>query len=412
MKIIKIIVILVVFSFLNGFAFANQSQEDFISELSLRTEFKAIIYEEKSSKSKQSYFEARIQPKVVVEINDSSNLVLEGDFRLDSENFAAGIINSMVESNERWAVNFKKAYFDWKGEKFSLKIGKQISDWSVTDTISPMDVLNPRDWMFLADWERVGISAFDLRFDEENYFLEIVAVPKFTASKLPKGRWEEDFPLGITAEEMVDENQFQYALRAGVNWREWDLTAAFYDGVSYNPYGLLNGAILELRYSKEKVYAFSALREIDRGYILKGELGYYDQDHGDNFWQYVVGIRKEFDGVFTPTDTLSILVQYANEKVVSSDESIVRVPDFRRDLNNSMLTRISYEKGAGSCWRLELEGTMNLDDGDYFVCPKIIYFKDYWQVEIGLQLVGGPQESFWGKYDKVNAFLANLILYF
>ncbi|GEM_PF-1847993 len=388
-------------------------EKSLIADLSLdlMIETKAIFYEEKSEKSKQGFLEIEIKPEAEVIFNDSISVFLKGVFSFDTESYSTGTINRFTEKNERWLADLEEGYFCWNGERVSLRIGKQIFDWSVADTISPMDNLSARDWVSIADWKRVGIPAIDWRFDVDDYFFEVVMVPKFTASKLPKGRWQEDLPQGVSAREIIDENQVQYALRAGLNWQGVDWTASFYDGVSYNPYGLMNGATSELRYSEEKVYSLSAIGEVG-GYILKGELGHYEQEKGDDFIQYVVGIRREFEGLLQLTDILSMLIQYTNEEIISKDKSILKVTDFRRDLRNSVLTRISYEKGAGSPWKIEIEGIQGISKGDYFVRPKIIYFQDDFEIEFGVQLVDGSQKSFWGKYSQANAFFVGLKYFF
>jgi hypothetical protein len=276
-----------------------------------------------------------------------------------------------------------------------------------------MDVLNARDWTFIPDWEKVGIPAANFRLDKTAWFAEVVLIPTFTPSKLPKGRWEEDLPVGLTDfNKDWNEDQVQVALRIGGHWEGFDLMAMVYKGVSYNPYGRIVGSTLELDYSELEVYAGSIVKELPGGIIGKTEFGYYQQEHGDDFFQAVVGARKEFYDVFHDTDRLSVLVQYSDEKVISEDRSVVPVTDFRRDLNKAVLSRISYNFGENSPWKAEIEGTANLDGGDYYVRPKVVYEKDNWEVEAGYQKVGGPRDSFWGKYEKVDSVFLGVKIHF
>ncbi|MGV9174202.1 MAG: hypothetical protein ACOC35_16770 [Promethearchaeia archaeon] len=188
------------------------------------------------------------------------------------------------------------------------------------------------------------------------------------------------------------------------------MTLAYYDGVSYNPYGEINlgltGPELELKYSNQKVVSGALVKEIPWGIILKSEAGYYDQDKGDDFFQYVLGAQKEFHGLFRATDSLVLLLQYTNEEVTpEASDSVVEVTDFRRSFQNSFLWKVDYEFGGSCPWKLELEGSYNFSDSDSFWRPKVVYQKDNWQLEGGIQLTNGPEDSFWGQYENDAAFL-------
>ncbi|MFW5884952.1 MAG: hypothetical protein ACOCUF_01865 [Patescibacteria group bacterium] len=389
----------------------SSSQVEIDPKVEVRTTGKAYL--ENSPKGKEYFGEVRVLPEVTVSSEKTPNLslFLAGDFRIDNEDFATGAIDSLTEEEQRWAANIREAYLEYFYQNLTFKVGNQIFDWSTTDTVSPMDNLSARDWTLIPDWERVGIPAFNTRYDGWTWSVQAVAVPEFTPSKLPQGRWEENLPAGLAGkEEMVNENRFQYAVKVNKIWQEFDMTLAYYDGVSYNPYGKINpgltGPELELRYSDQKVISGALVREIPWGIILKSEAGYYDQDKGDDFFQYVLGAQKEFYGLFRATDSLVLLFQYTNEEVTSeASESVVEVTDFRRSFQNSFLWKADYEFGGGCPWKLELEGSYNLSDSDSFWRPKVVYQKDDWQLEGGIQLTNGPEDSFWGQYENDAVFL-------
>ncbi|MDZ7612103.1 MAG: hypothetical protein U5L10_05040 [Candidatus Moranbacteria bacterium] len=387
------------------------SQIEFDSKVEVRTTGKAYL--ESSSKGKDYYGEIRVLPEATVRSEKIPNLslFLAGDFRLDNEGYASGVIDSFTEKERRWAANIREAHLEYFYKNFTLKVGKQIFDWSVTDTVSPLDNLAARDWNLIPDWERVGIPAFSARYDGWTWSVQTVAAPQFTPSKLPQGRWEEDLPAGLTGKEVVvDEDRFQYAVKVNKIWQGFDMTLAYYDGVSYNPHGQidlgLTGPELKMRYSDQKVVSGALVKEVPWGIILKSEAGYYDQDKGDDFFQYVLGAQKEFYGIYWPTDSLVLLLQYTNEAVASqASDSVVEVTDFRRVFKNSFLWNLSYDPGGSCPWKLELEGSYNLSDSDSFWRPKVVYQKDNWQLEGGIQLTNGPEESFWGQYENDAMFL-------
>jgi hypothetical protein len=369
-------------------------------------------YLESSSKGKEYFGEVRVLPEATIGHKNLPNLslFLAGDFRLDNESYATGAIDSFAEKEQRWAANVREAYLEYFYKNFTFKIGKQIFDWSVADTVSPLDNLSARDWTLIPDWERVGIPAFNIRYDGWTYSVQLVAVPRFTPSKLPRGRWKENLPPGlIEGGQDVDENRFQYAVKVNKIWPWIEAIFAYYKGVSYNPYGEIDlglaGPELEIKYSDQQVISGALVKEIQGGVILKSEAGYYNQNHGDDFFQYVLGAQKEFYELFRPTDSLVILFQYTNEEVISeTSDSVVELTDFRRVFKNSVLWNLSYDPGGNCPWKLEFEGSYNLSGSDSFWRPKVVYQQDNWQIEGGIQLTNGPEDSFWGQYQNDAAF--------
>jgi len=384
---------------------------DFSTELDLNS----TVYKKESDKGKRGFVEIRLKP--VLEISNSDSTVtalIEGDFLHDSESLSTGAVSSLNEDDNRWAVNLRQAWIEMRDKGLSLRLGKQLFDnLSVTDTVSPGDVLNPWDWTSVTDSEKIGIPSVSLFFDKEDWFAQAVVVPVFTPSKLPENRWQEDLPVGVTNYD-VDwrEDRVQYLVRVGGDLSGYELSAMYYNGVSFNPYGRIVGSSLNLNYSDQEVFAGSVVKELLGGIIGKAEVGFYDQEHGDDFFQYVIGARKEFDSLFGSSDILSVLIQYTNEEITSRDDSVVRVTDFRRDLNDSVLSRISYQFKEDSPWEMELEATFNLSNSDYLVRPQINYSADYWKAEFGFQKAGGPQDSLWGKYKDVDAIFLNTRWYF
>jgi len=383
-------------------------------EINSSVEVKAVYHiRSKTQKSKRAYkkgfLEVKLKGEVNVVISDEISIFAEGVARSGNQDFSSGGLNSLTEKTSRYNLNFEELFVEWCEGNWFLRFGKQKFDWSVTDVVSPFDNLSPRDFTELTDWERVGILAMNFRYDGMDFFWQAVFVPRFTSSKLPRGRWQEELPPGLNFEEIIEKNNSQFALRFGKTFQNLDLTVGFYQGVSFSSYGVLNGAILESHYSKERVYSLAATSEIG-GFILTRELGYYDQDKGDNFLQGALGIRREFDGVFNDNDTLSILIQYSNEIIISEDSLIVEMTDFRRGFNKSIVFRAFYEKGMNSPWRSEFEGSFSKHD--YFVKPEIIYSRDDWEIESGIEIAGGSKDSFWGKYNKVKSVFFKFIFNF
>ncbi|MFA4872180.1 MAG: hypothetical protein WC610_03965 [Patescibacteria group bacterium] len=362
-------------------------------------------YWHKQRGKENSYGEIRFRPKATINFTDNLLLYLEGDFRQDSRGFAHGYINNKTESDYRWAVGIREGYLEYIRNRFRLRVGKQIFDWSVTDLVSPSDNLNPRDWTHLVEWEKIGVPAIDVRMGYD-HFLEFVYVPYFTPSKLPQGRWEQ-----LAMENYEVDGGGQYAIRAGTTFKGFDLTASFFDGFSYNPAVKTDAAkvgfdsagmpIMPMPhfhplYYRERVWAATLTKEIYQGYTMRTEVGYFDQEIGNNFFQYVVGVDREWNNVFRPTDNLYLLFQYAGDTSSKSE----RVGDIRRSLSNGVMLKAKYAFDDSERWALGLEAVYNLENSSSYVKPSVAYKKNNMTIEAGVAIMSGAKETFFGGYGR------------
>ena len=363
-------------------------------------------YWNKQRGKENSYGEIRFRPKATINLTDDLLLYLEGDFRQDSRGFAHGYINNKTESGYRWAADIREGYIEYIRNQFRFRVGKQIFDWSVTDLVSPSDNLNPRDWTHLIEWEKVGVPAIDIRMGYD-HFLEFVYIPYFTPSKLPRGRWER---LEMENYE-VEGGGGQYAIRAGTTFKGFDLTASFFDGFSYNPavrvdvpkVGFDSAGMPPMstphfhpRYYRERVWAATLAKEIYQGYMLRTEVGYFDQEIGNNFFQYVIGVDREWNDVFRPTDNLYLLLQHAGD----TSSEFERVGDFRRGLSDSVILKAKYAFDDRERWALGLEAVYSLENSGSYVKPSVAYKKDNMTIEAGVAIMSGAKETFFGGYGR------------
>ncbi len=374
-------------------------------------------YIQEKEGAEDQYGEIRFRPTLSYSISEPLLIYLEGDMRIDSEGFAQGALDGPAErSGERIIANLREAYVDYKRNRLTLRIGKQIFDWSVTDTISPSDNLSPRDWTDILESERVGIPAAYLRFGYGAY-AELAYIPWFTPSKLPVigGRWERDLPPGLVNEEqeIIGRNHGQASLRIGAALEGFDLNAVYYRGYSFSPSfklmpasGGLFGLVPMARF--EEVYAVSAVRAVG-GYSLRGEAGYFRQRNEDDFAQFVLGIDREWSGILKPVDSLYILLQYADEIVTQHDNPVgFATIDFRRILNKACMAKATYSFDAERRWTLKLEGSYNLGDKDGFFEPALIYRKRSIELEAGVDILSGGEQTFFGGYGGNDRFYTKI----
>jgi len=371
----------------------------------LRT-FGAAYFEDRGS-AEDLFGEVRFLPVVAWQTDYEWFLYVQGDFRLDSEGYASGVFDG-VEDNGRWIGNLRQAYAEYTEDLFKLRVGKQIFDWSVCDTISPNDNINPRDWVDVVEWERVGVPSINLRYGDSTFW-ELVYIPWSTPSKLPTGRWEYDLPSGLVSDgaDSPDNDYDQFAVRAGTNISGWDLGASYYHGFSYNPAVRMNLNLIVPTYIREDVFAISATGEIGAGLMLRSEVGYFRQYGDDDFVQFVIGADRFWNDVFRPTDEFYLLVQYVDEiEVDDISPASFRRYDFRRSFSRSIMARAQYTFDDTRQWSVKLEGSYNLEKGDSYVQPSISWRKNNFELEAGVGFASGPKDEFWGGWrENDRAFL-------
>lgn len=96
--------------------------------------------------------------------------------------------SAFVSDNNDFALYLKEAYFDWRGEKLALRVGRQISAWGKADDVQIVDILCPQDESSLySDYQdnRLGIDAVRLSYIGESTQTDFYWIPFFTPSTLP-----------------------------------------------------------------------------------------------------------------------------------------------------------------------------------------------------------------------------------
>jgi hypothetical protein len=370
-----------------------------------------LAYPEKEITKHDEYFEILFVPEFTITPSDNILVKTRLEVRMDTENFAHGYIDDLVDAEHRWAVNVKDLYVETWKSFFTIKVGKQIFDWSVTDTISPCDNLNARDWTDIVEFEKVGIPAINLRCGFDTY-IEAVYAPWFTVSKLPDSgnRWYPTLPEGVVLKEQpdADKHQGNVAFRAGIMMSNFDVTATFFHGYGFSPsfqLDMISTAefVLVPTYRIEDVYAVSIAHEFFEC-NFRGEVGYFDQEKNDDFFQYVIGIDREWNALFSEIDSFYFLIQYMDETVTNHNNPLpFETIDFRRILSDSIAWKSKY-CFENDGWAIQLEGTYNFSEYDSYVEPAVLFTYGNLTTKVGVGVLSGPKDSFWGAYDDNDRF--------
>ncbi len=368
-------------------------------------------YFERSPSKENAFGEARLLPKINWTPNENWRLILEGDFRVDTNDIALGFIDRQTEKDHRWFIDVRESYLEYKDNNLRIRTGKQIFEWSVTDTVSPSDNLNPRDWLdFVKVRDKIGVPSTSLKFGNDT-FIETVFVPWLTNSRLPSGtqRWSKELTANIDylpAKDYMDYEP-QFGTRIGTNINGFDLGASYYEGFSYSPhYQLLptSSTTARLRpiHHSEKVIATTMAKSLGV-YNLRSEVGYFEQKTSDNFLQVVVGVDREWTDVWNETDSLYVLLQSSKSFITKDHNSVAGTYDFRRVLDDAIMCKIKYTPSDSSTWSWGAEGSYNFAKHDWFIEPNVAKkFGSSVSAKLAMDFMGGPDSSFFGGYNNNN----------
>jgi hypothetical protein len=352
------------------------------------------------------YGELLVRPKLTLIPTEQLLLVVSADLRRDSAGYTQGILHGVPDKEPRRAtLGLREAYLEYVSSSVRLRVGNQVFDWSVTDTVSPADNLAPRDWTDIIRWERRALPAADVRIGTDSY-LEATAIPFFMPSRLPpaNSRWERTLDSGVSygSPEYPMSDNPQLAVRAGTTWNSIDLGASLYHGFSFSPFWKPElssaGVTLHPYYVREQVYALSAAKEIE-GFNARFETGLFDQQGADDFMQFVFGLDREFGNVFRPSDSFYTLLQYSDEVVFKKENPYgVNAYDLRRILTKSIIGKFRYSFDDSKEWSLKLEGSYNFEHHDSYLQLAIAWKRGSLETELGGDLFYGKKDTFFGGY--------------
>ena len=353
-------------------------------------------------KSKSTITEMMFEPSITL-VQDKYLLYLEADFRFDNIDMADGII--WDDSRRRKNVDLGEFYFEYlKGKMFS-RLGYQEFDFSILEKVSASDMINPRDWNHIIDYEKVTVPALNLKYGYSD-FVELVYVPWFMPSRLPgdENPWSRIFPssVDLLAQEMPDRNDGQFLLRLGTTLFDTDYIFSYYNGYSYSPgyrtefFSPESLAIVPW-YNKQELFAFSVSRMIGE-YTLNTEIAYFDQDSRDNFIQFGLSVSRLWSGFISDTDSLYVMLQYSDETVVDREEGLQDDYDLRRMLQG-IQSEITYILDESEEWALKLQGAVNTSDGDYYFSPSFEYNGEKYSIQVGVAIFSGESGTFFGEYS-------------
>ena len=154
-------------------------------------------------------------------------------------------------------VIFREFYYNWKTEKYRVRVGNQIYGWGTADFMNSTAYFNPSDLRELLfknqDQIKLGVPSLSSMFFFDGYTAETVFVPVHTAAALPATnnfwavkRVEDEYPLIFGESEPMDSTSknFGYGARIAGTFHGMDMSVSGYHGPDREPLLLPFGTVM------------------------------------------------------------------------------------------------------------------------------------------------------------------------
>ena len=373
--------------------------------------------------------------EVLLQIEWSRRLVAWADARLvvdvsgDDGGLAQGLTFRIPETEaHRSIIAVKEATLTGRAGPVEVSLGKQIYAWGTADAWNPTDNLNPYDYLDPIDNGKIGVWSMSARATVGPGSVTFVVVPVFTPSRLPlpDSRWVPPPPAGVVVESRELPGRgaadIEYAARAKVTLRGWDVSLSYFDGFDHVPVvrrseiasmpGAVRltpifsrvraaGADVSTTFGKLVVYGEVAAKFVSRN-------APYDRLHsivGGNYSWDSLGLRW--------LDQVTLIAEYARETVLGSDStSDVVDPASLNPFRDAFVSRLQFKFTEDT--QLKFTAVLNLvRQPSHLLQVKASHkVTDTIQVEAGIDFFAGSRDTFYGRWKDNDRFFFSAKYYF
>jgi hypothetical protein len=367
-------------------------------------------------------------------------LQLELSYRANTTAEAFGAVEFRADQADpsRSRTYLDEVYLNLYAGNLDLRAGKQIYAWGRADAFNPTDNLSVWDFSDPLDTGDEKIGAVSIRADYYvgNWTLEGVLAPSFTPSVLPdsSSRWFPMLPPTISnpgypaagnrsidasytwADPVLPDEGLestQYAIKVSGTVTGWDLSISWFDGYDDLP-GLhttvtadstlaVAEVVLQPQYHRRRAIGADFATTFGK-FGLRGEAAYYLTDDWDGndpaiddpYGQYTLGLDYTFRDVF-PDKDLFLLVEWIHEVQVPDRGTHYRITDLNHVFRKSLVGKADLHLGQFAT--VKLEGVWNVYAGDWWLRPGLFWsVADGLELQLDVDLLGGPDDSFFGTF--------------
>ncbi len=394
----------------------------------ITVEYRNYTYFEDESRgdSRDSRNEGRLRVEYDDSFRDNMRLYLNALLQADDDSFTHGFVDDFEDDDlKRNYFNFTEAFLDIYFDDFDLRLGKQIITWGKADAFNPTDNLTPTDYANLLDDDEIGVVAVNLNYYWRDWNLQIVGVPGFTPTRLPPRDTRfslipPDTPLPVEDPELPSNtiDNAQFGVRAKTTYRGWDYSISYYDGVNDIPVPalkMMEVPVPPFSVPVSVVPVYNRFRAVGADFAtvfgrwgLHGEMAHlvFDGDRDDARLQYVLGIDYTKSDIIFDHD-LFVIIEYVGEEVTEEGERLdTGTTPVDRILMSAIAFNIEYELTEFT--KLEVKGAVDFHQGDdYYFQPQFVHdLTDNFEIRVGLDVLGGPRDTFFGQFkDNDRVFL-------
>jgi hypothetical protein len=353
-----------------------------------------------------------------------SDVRIVGDIRGDDAGFTRGVTFQIQETAERRSIlNLKEAVLRVRGGPVEATFGRQIFAWGTADSFNPTDNINPYDYLDLIDNEKMGVYSAAARLTLGATSLVAIVVPVFTPSRLPLpgSRWipqpPPDFVAVVDGREVPPPtaSNMQYAARLRTTLRGVDLSLSYYDGFENTPVVRQSSIVIAPSTTVPRFTpVFTRIRVVGLDFSttygkfeLHGEGAFrFAQSNGrEDRFQWITGLNYTWDELPTRRiEQIVFILEYAREETLASRNPNILEPGtppltalgpksaFRHAVAGRILVKFTEDT------QLRIGGALDLIGGtSYYLQTKVSHkLSDALHLEGGLDLFGGPDQTFWG----------------
>ena len=248
-------------------------------------------------------------------------------------------VSAFVSDEGNFALQLREAYFDWRGEKLALRVGRQISAWGKADEVQIVDILCPQDVSssLVNDYQdnRLGIDAVRLSYITDSTQTDFYWIPFFTPSTLPlaKGNPLNEVMFGDYDDVPDSYNDFDRPDRDFSSCEYAARFSAYMSAFDFSLYGFYGWDDLpfvtdDLEFKYKRMAMVGADAAIPAGdFIFRLEAAFFPQRYlqsseGGTRQSNQIMALGGFD--WTPSGGWTITAQYVADIVAGSDSALER----------------------------------------------------------------------------------------
>lgn len=301
--------------------------------------------------------------------------------RVDRGTYAPG--SKPVALGDIGSLQLRDFFWTYRGEDYSLRLGKQQIDWGTLDGLKILDTVNPQDFreFILDDFtdSRIGLWSAHVETQLGGWRGEVAWIPDGTVHAIPRsGAWFEltaprfrfGAPSGTPEPETITESrshefdQSAWAARISRQFGAWAVRGVAYSGIDFEPLGRVVGTaespLLEQYHERRELYGLGA--DFSLGSVtLRGEYGFQPARmfntrtanalSAQSLDQHRFAVGADING---PFETL-VNVQYLIDHVNDAPATLVR-PDTDQVVTVFVRRAFNYNRFVGRLrWYKSLE---------------------------------------------------------